>query len=77
MVKNDPRHNVSANQSATHVNTWIGEPTEQGTNTPEAIPRANDMWAKRIAHQDKHGTGWLVVDGPVGPTASSLPRGSI
>ena len=43
MVRHDPRHVVSANQSATRVIIWIGEPIRaKKTDILEAMPLAID-----------------------------------
>ena len=60
-------------------------PPEQETDISEAHPRANDKWAQGTAQQKKTEVGWphwvagrppWSANGPVGPTASGLQRGS-
>ena len=61
-------------------------PPEQETDMTKDKSQANDKWAQSTAHQDK-GEGlwpyWVAgrppwsADGPVGPTASTLPRGDL
>ena len=58
MVWHDPRHDISANQSVTHVITWIRRPPEQETEITEAIPSTNDKLALESTQQKKAEVGW-------------------
>ena len=59
--------------------TWIKRPPEQKFSRNKAEPHTSDKWAPRAAHGTKekvdgHTKG--PADLPLGPTASSLRRGS-
>ena len=58
MVWRDLRHDVLANQNATHVRTWIRGPTRARTDIPEAKTSANDMWAQNTTQPRKAEVGW-------------------
>jgi len=84
MVWHDPRHDILANQSMTHVITWIRRPPEQETDITEAIPSTNDKWALESTQQKKAEVGWAhrvvgrppwSADQPMGPTDLSQTRG--
>jgi len=64
----------------------LEDPPEQESDILEAKTSANDKWAQCTAQQKKTKVGWPYwvadrlgwsADGPVGPTASGLPCGTL
>ena len=62
-----------------HRHTWIKRPPEQKSSRNKAKPHTSDKWAPRAVHGTKEkvsGPTGRPADLPMGPTSSSLRRGS-